>query len=148
TPKAFVPFARGHDLWKTRYGGATSIRLSLPPGADAASFAEAVSRDLRPMLSPQAMGVTVSPVRRLALEASAGATDFGEYFVYFSFFLVVSALLLTVLFFRLGIEQRLRQIGILRAAGFSVAHVRRLLLVEALVLAVVGSAVGVAGAVL
>ena len=60
---------------------------------------------------------------RLALDASAGATDFGEYFTYFSFFLVVSALMLAVLFFRLGIEQRLRQMGILRAAGYEVVEI-------------------------
>ena len=59
----------------------------------------------------------------------------------------MSALLLAVLFFRLGVEQRLRQIGILRAAGFTIAHVRRLLLAEALVLATAGSALGVLGAV-
>ena len=89
--------------------------------------------------------MTMTPVRRLAIEASSGATDFGEYFTYFSFFLVVSALLLAVLFFRLGVEQRLRQIGILRAAGFTMATMRRLLLAEALVLAAAGSALGVVG---
>ena len=89
----------------------------------------------------------VLPVRRLALDASAGATNFGEYFTYFSFFIVISALLLTVLFFRLGIEQRLRQIGILRASGYTTAHLRWMFLAEAAVLAVAGSLVGIAGAV-
>ena len=64
-------------------------------------------------------------VRGEALTASRGATDFGEYFVYFSFFLVVSALLLAALFFKLGIEQRVREVGLLRAVGFRVADVRR-----------------------
>ena len=90
--------------------------------------------------------MTVRDVRRDALAASEGATDFGEYFTYFSFFLVASALLLALLFFRLGVEQRLRQIGILRAAGFTIAHIRTLLLGEAAILAVAGSAIGVAGA--
>ena len=94
------------------------------------------------------MGVSITPVRAQALAASSGATDFGEYFTYFSFFIVVSALLLVVLFFKLGIEQRLRQIGILRAAGFTMATIRRLLLAEAAILAVAGGALGAAGAVL
>ncbi len=147
TPKAFIAFERGRDLWKTQFGGATSVRLRVPNPGDEAVFAGLIENDLRSSLAPQSMGVTVIPVRRLAVEASAGATDFGEYFTYFSFFLVVSALLLAVLFFRLGIEQRLRQIGTLRASGFSVAHVRRLLVAEALALAAVASAIGVAGAV-
>jgi putative ABC transport system permease protein len=146
TPKAFVPFARGRDLWKTRYGGATSIRFALSAGTDATSAVQRLRDELRQRLQPQAMGLTISAARRDALAASNGATDFGAYFTYFSFFIVVSALLLAVLFFRLGIEQRLRQIGILRASGFTIAHVRALLLAEALVLALAGSAVGIAGA--
>jgi hypothetical protein len=54
------------------------------------------------------LGVVTTPVRAEGLQASRGATDFGEYFLYFSFFLVVSALLLTTLFFKLGVEQRIR----------------------------------------
>ena len=146
TPKAFVAYARGRELWKTRYGAATSIRFPIPAGADAAHVADGLRDRLRPLLQPQSMGVTTSAARRDALLASNGATDFGEYFTYFSFFIVVSALLLTVLFFRLGIEQRLRQIGILRASGFTIAHLRRLLLAEAVALALAGSTIGIAGA--
>jgi len=80
------------------------------------------------------------------LEASRGATDFGEYFLYFSFFLVVSALLLTSLFFKLGVEQRLREIGIMQAVGFPASRIRSLFLIEGLLLAVVGSLLGLAGA--
>ena len=57
-------------------------------------------------------------MRAQGLEASRGATNFGEYFLYFSFFLVISALLLTALFFKLGVEQRLREIGICRRLVF------------------------------
>lgn len=146
-PKAFIPFERGRELWQTRYGRATSLRFSVPSGTDAEPLAGRLRAGLRALLGPDAMGMALLPARRLAVEASNGTTDFGEYFTYFSFFLVVSALLLTVLFFRLGIEQRLRQIGILRASGFRVAQIRRLLVSEALVLAVVGSALGAAGAV-
>jgi ABC-type lipoprotein release transport system permease subunit len=92
------------------------------------------------------MGLMVLPVRARALEAAHGATDFGEYFLYFSFFLMVSALLLTGLFFKLGVEQRMREIGVLRALGFSIAKIRSLFLLEGAVLAVAGAVVGLAGA--
>ena len=46
---------------------------------------------------------------------------------------MVSALLLSALFFRLSIEQRLPQIGVLRAAGFSLADIRRVFLIEGIV---------------
>jgi hypothetical protein len=109
--------------------------------------ANRVRASLHALLPPSAGGIVFTPARQLALDASGGATDFGAYFTYFSFFLVVSALMLTVLFFRLGIDQRLRQIGILRASGFTIARIRRLLLAEAVVLAVLGATLGVLGAI-
>ena len=147
TPKAFVTYERGRELWSGRFGRATSIRAAVAPGSDPHAVAAALESALAQSLDPAAMGTAVVPARALALEASAGATDFGAYFTYFSFFLVVSALLLTVLFFRLGVEQRLRQIGILRASGFTLAHVRRLLLAEAAAIAIIGSLLGVLGSI-
>src|SRR4029078_7503210 len=75
---------------------------------------------------------------------AAGATDFALYFASFSFFLVISALLLVALFFRLSIEQRLLQIGLLRAAGYSLRAVRWIFLREGLLVAGVGSSIGIA----
>jgi putative ABC transport system permease protein len=138
TPKAFIALARGQQIWGTRFGKVTSIRISPPSPAYAGA--------LRERLDPAQMGLMVVPVRARALEAAHGATDFGEYFVYFSFFLMVSALLLTGLFFKLGVEQRMREIGTLRALGFSVASVRKLFLMEGAVLAVIGALVGLGGA--
>ena len=147
TPKAFIGFERGRELWKTRYGAATSVRFPLSPGIDAGTVANRLRESMGPLLQPQASGLTIASVRRDALAASEGATDFGAYFTYFSFFIVASALLLSLLFFRLGIEQRLRQIGIMRASGFTIAQLRRLLLVEAVALAGLGSAIGTIGAI-
>jgi ABC-type antimicrobial peptide transport system permease subunit len=140
TPKAFIRLARGRELWGTRFGSLTSIRIFPPSPA----FAEA----LRTALDPRRAGLSVVPVRSQALEAARGATDFGEYFIYFSFFLMVSALLLTGLFFKLGIEQRTREIGVLRSLGFSASKIRSLFLLEGAVLAVAGAVAGVGVALL
>ncbi len=147
TPKAFIAYGRGRELWASRYGGATSIRFPVPNGESAERIATDLRDELRRTIAPQALGVALQEVRTSALDASSGATDFGQYFMYFSFFLVISALLLAVLFFKLGVEQRLRQIGLLRAAGFATSTVRTLLLVEAVALAAAGALMGVAGAV-
>ena len=147
TPKAFIPYERGRDLWSTQYGRATSIRLAVPEHTPIDGAISSIQNELQKSLDSATMGVSLMPIRQLALQASGGATDFGEYFTYFSFFLVISALLLSVMFFRLGVEQRLRQIGILRASGFTIAHVRRLLLLETAALVILGTAVGTLGAV-
>jgi ABC-type lipoprotein release transport system permease subunit len=146
TPKAFVPLEVGQRLWRNRYGAVTSIRVPVAPGANLEQTQQALTPALRTQLDPLAAGLAVRDVRGESLSASRGATDFGEYFVYFSFFLVVSALVLASLFFKLGIEQRGREVGLLRAVGFRVGDVRRVFLQEGAILALVGSVVGLAGA--
>lgn len=146
TPKAFIPLEAGRELWESRWGSLTSIRLAVP--GDLETAAERLRRDLRAAVDPFAVGFVAYPARALAVEASAGATDFGLYFIYFSFFLVVSALLLASLFFRLGIEQRLAEVGLLRAAGFPPATIWRVFSAEALLLSLVGSVLGVGVAIL
>lgn len=147
SPKAFIPLETGIKLWGSRHGRFTSLRIRPLDGSDPRLRLEPFRQSLRASLDPIQMGVSVSSVRTQGLEASRGATDFGEYFFYFSFFLVIGALLLASLFFKLGIEQRLREIGTLRALGFPSAKVRSLFLYEGLALATVGSALGVIGAV-
>jgi putative ABC transport system permease protein len=147
TPKAFVAYEAGRDLWRSRYGEMTSIRVAAGDADAAARERAALAIRLRESVDPLALGLMVRAVRDEGLSASRGATDFGQYFVYFSFFLVVSALLLVSLFFKLGIEQRAREVGLLRAVGYDTAAVRRLFLGEGLVLAGLGSALGVLGAV-
>jgi ABC-type antimicrobial peptide transport system permease subunit len=147
TPKAFILLEAGQKLWASRYGNRTSIRLTPAPGSELTSVRTNYEQALRNALDPLQSGLSIHFVREQSLLAARGATDFGEYFTYFSFFLVVSALLLTVLFFKLGIEQRLREIGLLRAVGFSIAQIRALFLREGILLAVIGSVLGIAGAI-
>ncbi len=139
-PKAFVSLETAQKLWGSRFGKVTSMRVE---GADATAFAQ----KLRPLIDPQALGMAVVEPRAQALTQAEGTTDFGEYFTYFSFFLVASSLLLTGLFFQLGIGQRLREIGTLRAVGFPASKVRRLFLAEGLALSIAGASLGSIGAV-
>ncbi|MFN2510031.1 MAG: ABC transporter permease [Pyrinomonadaceae bacterium] len=146
TPKGFIPITLGQELWQTRFGKLTSMRVQPNRGQTLTEAHQALERSLRETIDPQYIGFSVLPVRAQGLEASRGATNFGEYFLYFSFFLVISALLLTALFFKLGVEQRLREIGILQAIGYPASRVRKLFLLEGMVLSIVGSVIGLAGA--
>ncbi len=139
TPKALIPLARGQELWQSRFGRLTSVRVALPSSAPA--FAEA----LRSHIEPEAAGFTVAAVRREGFDRSRGAVDLGEYFVYFSFFLIVAALLLSASFFKLGVEQRAREIGTLQAVGFPIATLRRMFILEGAVLSIGGTLIGLAG---
>ncbi|HXS01266.1 MAG TPA: ABC transporter permease, partial [Pyrinomonadaceae bacterium] len=126
TPKAFIPLSTAQSLWGTRFGKLTSIRVESPNNQLTPETLNNYSESLRKSLEPALIGFQVVPVRDQGQAASRGATDFGEYFLYFSFFLVVAALMLTTLFFKLGIEQRAREIGTLQAIGFSDGGIRKL----------------------
>ena len=90
TPKAFVPLEVGQALWRSRYG---SAHVDPPQAAgEHVGSREArgsLSGDLRAMLDPSRRASRSATCGREGLAASRGATDFGEYFTYFSFFLVV-----------------------------------------------------------
>jgi len=144
TPKAWVALETGQRLWGSRFGKLSSIRYTDAKAEDLGDFRNL----LHNALDPLSAGLSLVPIRRMSTTASGGSTNFGEYFIYFSFFLVAAALLLAGLFFRLGVEQRSREIGLLEAAGFSTARIRKQFLLEAVVLASAGAVVGAAGSIL
>ncbi|MBL9123354.1 MAG: FtsX-like permease family protein [Planctomycetaceae bacterium] len=139
TPKGFVSLATGRRLWGSRFGEATSIRFAPDdPQATAASLAA------RLQLEPVELGFQFRPIKRLALAASAGTTGFSGLFLGFSFFLIVAALMLVLLLFRLAVDQRVAQIGTLAALGWSSRKIRRALAGEGLLVALGGATVGAA----
>ena len=139
TPKAFVSVATGRKLWASRFGQTTSIRVRPASGMTAESLAAQLDLD------PVKQGFVFRPIKELALKAASGTTPFGLYFLYFSFFVIAAAVMLVLLLFRLGIQQRARQIGLLMALGFRRRQVIRLLLIEGMLVAGLGSLAGTFG---
>jgi putative ABC transport system permease protein len=136
-PKAFVSLQTGRRLWGSRFGQTTSLRLRLPAGTTLEDFEKQFSA-----MDPAAFGLMFQPVKRQALAAAAGTTPFNVLFLAFSFFIIAAALILVLLLFRLGVEQRAREIGILTALGFKRGQVRRILLGEGFIIALVGGIFG------
>ena len=160
TPKAFVSLTTGRQLWASRFGQTTSVRSTEktrgkaeggrgkeePRGLSLFSFDENGTVPLagatRLPLDPAAMGFVFQPVKRQGLAASAGATPFSILFLAFSSFLIFAAVMLVALLFRLAIERRAAEIGILLAVGFSRRAVGRLLAAEGLLVAAAGMRTG------
>lgn len=143
TAKAFVPLEEAQRLWGTRYGKVSSLRVQGSEDGPVEAVSRSVAAAVTRAVGSAGAGLTVVDVRTQNIAASAGATDFGAYFSYFSFFLVVSALLLTALFFRLGVEQRLREIGVLRATGYSLRAIERVFIIEGVLVAIAGGVAGI-----
>lgn len=88
TPKAFVTLSKGQQLWQSRFGRLTSVRMADPDGRDSIAVQAALEEKLRGRLDPMSAGFSVNAVKERGLESARGSTDFGQYFVYFSFFLI------------------------------------------------------------
>ena len=139
TPKGFICLADGQRLWAhdpERFGRLTALRAY--PAAAAPQY----EAELRRRLDVAQLGLRVDAVRTRALAASEGATAFGGLFLGFSFFLIVAAAMLITLLYRLGVEQRAGEIGLLLATGFRARRILGLLLGEGVLVALLGTAVG------
>ncbi|RIK81015.1 MAG: hypothetical protein DCC68_09750 [Planctomycetota bacterium] len=144
TPKAFVSLAAGRKLWSSRFGNATSIRVATRDAGGKEIALEALRDGLLRELDPAALGFAFRPVKEQGLAAAQGTTSFAGLFLGFSMFLIAAAMMLVVILFRLGVEQRASEVGVLLAVGWSAGRVRRLLLAEGLVVAAVGAVLGTA----
>jgi len=130
-PKAFLSAETARALFANRFGALTAVRVAA--GGEAALEARLRTVD------PGALGLAL----RTVSSASQGTSDFGGLFLGLSFFLIGSALLLTALFFAFSLERRAAELGVLRVVGFPAGEVVRLQLVEALLLCVLGAALGI-----
>ncbi len=142
TPKAYVNLAVGQRLWGSRFGRLTSVRLAPEKDGNLVEAKGIFRKHLLARLDPAQGGLVFHPVRAQALQASQGGQDFALLFLGFSFFLIAAALLLVGLLFRLNIDRRAEEIGLLMAVGYRRAAVQRLLLGEGAVLAAAGAVVG------
>jgi putative ABC transport system permease protein len=136
TPKGFISENTGRKLWSSRFGTFTSIRF-----ADSKSQ-EAFSDELRKQIKPEEWNFQFRPIKEEGLRASEGATDFAGLFIGFSLFLILSSALLVTLLFRLGIQRRRKEIGLLLASGFRRRQVQIRFFKEAIFLTIVGAGSG------
>ena len=142
TPKAFIPLELGKRLWQNRFGDLTSIRLGSMPDSDLQATRTHFETEFLKNIEPEQVGFQFLSVRADGLQASAGATDFGMLFGSLSGFILIAVALLVAMLFRVGVEQRSREIGILQAVGYPLVKIRRRFLYEGATVAGIGSLLG------
>ncbi len=137
TPKALVNLSIGQAIWGNRFGRLTAVRFT-----DMQS--DEVMTALAKNMSPRDAGLEVRAIRENAIAAVEQATNLGGLFLGLSFFLLISALILTGLLYAFGTQQRAEELGILSALGYTKARVYSLMLGEAFMVAVPGAILGAA----
>lgn len=147
TPKAFFDLDAAREWWSSRYGSATSLRVGLADGQSLEQSTKLFESDFLKALPMDSIGLAIQPVKFLGLRAASGTTDFSGLFIGFSFFMILSGLMLISLLVRLGIERRASEIGLLSAIGFSPNSVNRVLLLEQFSVVLFGAVIGIIAAV-
>jgi putative ABC transport system permease protein len=143
TPKVYITRTKGEQLFGSRFGTATSVRVAPPAGMKLDDFSKLLETELLKNLNVPGSGVQFINLKERALQASQGGTDFGALFLAFSWLLIFTGLLLVGLLFRLALDRRAKEVGLLLATGYSHNQVQRLLMREGIVLALIGSILGI-----
>ena len=142
TPKAFIPLETGKRLWQNRFGDLTTIRLGAAPDTDIQATRTLFETEFLKRIQPEQVGFQFLSPQADGLQASSGATDFGMLFGSLSGFIIIAVALLIAMLFRVGVEQRSREIGLLQAVGYPLAKIRRRFLYEGATVAGIGSLLG------
>lgn len=148
-PKAFIALSRAENLWKNRFGSYTAFRYpaqlldqlvegEVPESQTLADLEESLAASIHPAM----LGFTLEDTRSKGNEAAGSGVDFSQLFGGLSFFLLVAGILLTVLLFLLNLESRSEQLKTLVVMGIPLRMIRRIMLMESLVVALVGSLIG------
>ena len=136
-PKVFLNYDTARQLWSNRFGSATAIRYSASESAMAVLEKQLISNLQHAGLLPEFIAV-----REQAILSSTDGVDFGELFLGLSFFILISALVLTCLLHIFSVNQRKWQIDLLTSLGFGKKQVRKLYILEGGILAILGSLAG------
>ena len=139
TPKAFVSLETGQKLWSSRFGNVTSFRI--PVDASAGNLEDALLKSITE--TKGASSFELVPLKQNALAASSGSTPFDALFLALSMFVIGSGLILVSLLFRLALQSRASQVGVLNAVGFSNKLVSGVWIREMFLVCILGAVLGV-----
>jgi len=168
TPKLYMSLSQSQKLFGSRFGSVSSIRIAtnpepmplatgdratnpepMSPEASAYGSEEGRQQQLEGALltalksTVKDLGWQVLPLRAQQIAASKGTTPFDALFLALSMFVIVSALLLVSLLFRLSIERRSKEWGLLKSIGVPAGRIQSILRFEGVLLSTIGSVIGV-----
>jgi len=148
-PKAYLALSRAEELWKNRFGTYTAFRYPVflddnPLEAEVTEIQSltGLEESLAGSIDPASLGFSLEATRSKGNEAAGSGVDFSQLFGGLSFFLLVAAFLLSVLLFLLNLESRSEQLSTLVVMGIPLRTIRRIMLVESMAVALVGSLAG------
>ena len=137
TPKAFIGYERGKEIWGNNFGPATTIRFPV------AANSEDIMTKLGGNIDPLKNGFRIINARGNAIKAASNSVDFSTLFLSLGFFIIISSLVLLSLIVTTYFETRKDHIVIMRAIGFRRKLIKQILFFETAIIAFLGSFAGI-----
>ena len=137
TPKAFIGYEKGKELWGNNFGPATSIRFP------AYLSEHEISSKLAGSLDPLKTGFFVTDMPYESIKAANESVDFSTLFLSLGFFIILSAVILLILVVSAFFNLKKGHIKTLFSLGFSNSFIEKLLFYESGIIAITGSIIGV-----
>ncbi len=136
TPKAFINYEKGRELWAGNFGPATSIRFG----------AEISENEIREKMAgspdPDLSGFSFTDLRHESAMAARKSVDFSTLFLGLGFFIIFSAFILLILVISTHFESRKDQVMTLYSLGFTDRDIDKQLFFETGLTAFAGALAG------
>ncbi len=136
TPKAFINYDKGVELWGNNFGPATAIRF---PGSISA---QEISGRLAGYLDPASNGFIITDLYSDSLLAASESVDFSSLFLSLGFFLILASVVLLSFAVTTYLDSKHIQIRTFFALGFRTGWIKQLLLAESGFISLTGSFLG------
>src|SRR5512133_468506 len=145
TPKAFVSYTMAKKIWNNRFGVCTSIRIPLQSGPQSdprLQTSQTLSAAVSELLASSHTGLQLIDVKSNLQTAVDKGISMTPLFIGLSFFTIIGAFILIALLFAMQIRARSNDLLVLSATGFTYKRVFSLLLLEAVLISMIGTVMG------
>jgi ABC-type antimicrobial peptide transport system permease subunit len=136
TPKAFINYEKGRELWANNFGPATSIRFKNNITEDE------IREKLNGFIDPGKSGFTLSDLPQESIRAADESVDFSTLFLSLGFFIILSALILLILVVSTFYESKKNEVKTFFSIGYKNGEIEKLLFLESGITAVAGAGLG------
>jgi putative ABC transport system permease protein len=136
TPKAFISYSTGRELWGNNFGPATAIRY--PAGLTVREIEDRLNGSL----DPEELGFSLTDLSEESVKAANQGVDFGTLFLGLGFFLILASLVLLSYAASSYFDSKRGHIKTLFALGFKNRWIVQLLFSEAGFISLAGCFIG------
>jgi len=136
TPKAYISLNNAKNLFNNPYGSLTQIRFQ-------DSEKEKLINTINKIVRASDFNLFFKQLKSNQTRGATGGVDFSMLFLGLSFFIILSSLLLTGLYFLMIAEKRKNEIAIFNAIGLHTKHINNIFFKETLCLSIIGVISGI-----